>query len=382
MTTSRSLVTVVALAAAMAAGTTLSAQRSRGQSRVESQLTGTYELQATRGGDPQRAAQAATRSLPPGQRDRAYQNLLARLQPPHMLSIDRRDQAITIESSLGPRSSFDADGRSRNERGPGNRSINSRAELRGNRLIVTVDGGDRGSNLSLTFEGSNNGATLLVTRRLDDDDLQQPVTFQSYYQRTAGAAQWNLYQDDGRGSSYGPDPNIGMPDGTRLVATLDTPVSMRSSRSGEPFTMTVQRPAEYQGARISGVVARDVGYQGGRSATDLQFDFQAIDWRGRSMPFDALLNTIEMGGGGVLRVHDDGDVRTYDDRGANRDTTVQNGAIGAALGAIVGAIAGGGKGAAIGAIVGGSGGVILSQGHEQLELQRGAAVTLTVFNRR
>jgi outer membrane lipoprotein SlyB len=89
-----------------------------------------------------------------------------------------------------------------------------------------------------------------------------------------------------------------------------------------------------------------------------------------------------MGGGGVLRVHDDGDVRTYDDRGANRDTTVQNGAIGAALGAIVGAIAGGGKGAAIGAIVGGSGGVILSQGHEQLELQRGAAVTLTVFNRR
>ncbi len=47
-----------------------------------------------------------------------------------------------------------------------------------------------------------------------------------------------------------------------------------------------------------------------------------------------------------------------------RDTTIQNGAIGAAIGAIIGSIAGGGKGAAVGALVGGTGGVIVSQGHD------------------
>jgi outer membrane lipoprotein SlyB len=50
------------------------------------------------------------------------------------------------------------------------------------------------------------------------------------------------------------------------------------------------------------------------------------------------------------------------------------------VGAIIGAMAGGGKGAAIGAVIGGTGGVILSQGHEQLELTRGTEVTLTVVS--
>jgi len=64
---------------------------------------------------------------------------------------------------------------------------------------------------------------------------------------------------------------------------------------------------------------------------------------------------------------------------SNRDATIQQGAIGAAIGAIIGAVAGGGKGAVIGAVVGGAGGAILAQDNDDyLDLPPGTQVTLTV----
>jgi hypothetical protein len=168
-----------------------------------------------------------------------------------------------------------------------------------------------------------------------------------------------------------------VPDGIRLAATLDTPMSMRNSRNGEPFTLTVRSPGEFQGARIDGVISRVNGYRQDRNNQDLRVDFQTIQMRGRSSPFDGYLNTVRLPDGTLLRVDGDGDVR----EGNGRDATLQNGAIGAAIGAIIGSIAGGGKGAAVGAVVGGTGGVILSQGHEQLDLRPGSEVTLTAVTR-
>jgi hypothetical protein len=164
-----------------------------------------------------------------------------------------------------------------------------------------------------------------------------------------------------------------VPDGTRLIATLDTPLSMRTSPHGQPFTMTVHSPSEFQGARIDGVVSRVGANQQNGNGTDMRFDFQTIEVRGRSAEFDADLNTIRLSDGTLLRVNDGSDVGDVN----HGNSTVRNGAIGVAVGAIIGAIAGGGKGAAIGAVIGGAGGVIVSQGHEQLDLPRGAEVTLT-----
>jgi hypothetical protein len=364
----------------------LTAQQARYQTPAYSPLSGTYELESTRGGNPQRTAEIATRSLPPGQRDRAYQTLLSRLEPPQTLSIDRNGRTITIASSRGPRSVFDADGQMRSENGPNGRMVNTRTEIVGNQLTVSTNGGSRGSDFSVTFQALNNGDSLLVTRRLDDDDLRQPVTIQSYYRRTARAPRWDVY-DSARG--YGPDygsarPVYGsasemmiVPEGTRLLATLDTPLSMRGSRNGEPFTMTVHSPAEFQGARISGVISRVDGYRQAGNSQDLRVDFQTMQMRGRSSEFDAYLNTIRLSDGTLLRVNEEGEVREVN----RRDTTIQNGAVGGAIGAIIGALAGGGKGAAVGAIIGGTGGVILSQGHEQLDLRPGSEVTLTAVGR-
>ena len=267
---------------------------------------------------------------------------------------------------------FDADGRTQRERGPNGRTVSTRAEMSGDRkLTVTTNGGGRGSDFSVTFESLSNGDALRVTRRLDDDNLPRAVTVQSYYRRAEASPRWDVYRP-GRdyGSDYG---SMLVPDGTPLLVTMDTPLSMRTSRNGEPFTMSVRGPGEFQGARIDGVVSRVNAYGESGNGRDLRVDFQTIDLRGRSSGFDAVLETVRLPDGTLLRVNAEGTVRDAN----SGDTTLRNGGIGAAVGAIIGALAGGGRGAVVGAVVGGAGGVILSQGHEQLDLPRGTQVTLT-----
>jgi hypothetical protein len=347
-------------------------------------MTGTYELESTRGDDPLRAADLATRNVPPPQRDRVYQSLLRRLQPPTTLAIDRNGQTVTISSSSGPRATFDADGRTRNEPGPGGRMTITRAGFIGDRLSVSTSG-NRSTDFLVTFEPLINGDGLLVTRRLDSPDLRQPVTIRSYYRRIADQPQWNVAPPE---PAYAPDPGYArrpeprpfiMPEGTRIFAVLDSPLSTRTSRSGERFSMTVRSPAEFEGARIDGVIARITPYGPGRNA-DMRIDFDTIRLRdGQTSGFDAVLDTVRTPGGVTLRVDASGGVPD-----PNRtDAVIQQGAVGAALGAIIGAIAGGGKGAAIGAIAGGAGGAILAQDRDQyLDLPPGTQVTIIVTSPR
>jgi hypothetical protein len=198
------------------------------------------------------------------------------------------------------------------------------------------------------------------------------VLLQSYYQRACAEPRWDVYSSGPRYGSV--DGLMAVPDGTRLVATLDTPLSMRTSRSGEPFTMTVRTPGEFQGARIDGIVSRVNAYRDTGSNLDMRVDFQTIELRGRAFEFGALLTTVRLADGTVIRLNGIDDGRTV----TNGDTAVRSGGIGAAMGAIIGAVVGGGKGAVVGAVVGGAGGIILSQGQEQLDLPRGTEVGLTV----
>jgi hypothetical protein len=161
----------------------------------------------------------------------------------------------------------------------------------------------------------------------------------------------------------------------RINAVLDTELSTRNTRSGQRFTMTVQGPPEYSGARIDGTVARITPYGQGRNA-DMAVDFDTIRLRdGQTAAFDAVLSTVRTPGGMTFRV----DTETGVPDSNRTDATIQNGAIGATLGAIIGAFAGGGKGAAIGAVAGGAGGAILAQDRDQyLDLPPGTQVTLIV----
>ncbi|MCX6546146.1 MAG: glycine zipper domain-containing protein [Acidobacteria bacterium] len=348
-------------------------QRQRNQPTFNA-MSGTYELESTRGGNAQRTADMATRNLPQPQRDRAYQSLLNRLQPPTTLAIERNGRTVTISSSSGPRTTFDADGRTQNERWQNGRMTRTRAEFVGNRLSVSTSG-NRNTDFLVTFEPLNYGNGLLVTRRLDSDDLRGPVTIQSYYRRVANQPRWDVYAPE---SGYGPgrEPRpFFVPDGMRLGAVLDTSLSTRTSRSGQRFSMTVLSPEEYLYSKVYGVVARVTPYGPGRNA-DMQVDFDAIESiDGETFDFDAILESVQTRGGVTLRVDASGGVP---DRNRT-DATIQQGAVGAALGAIIGAIAGGGKGAAIGAVVGGASGVILAQDRDQyLDLPPGTRVTIIV----
>jgi hypothetical protein len=363
-----------------AGSVSLSAQRGQQQRRAPASLgmSGTYELETTRGDDAGRAAGLATRNLPQPQRDRAYRSLLSRLQPPATLAIECRGRTVTITSSNGPPATFDADGRVRNEPEPGGRMMITRAGFNGARLTVSTSG-NRNTDFLVTFEPVDNGNGLLVTRRLDSDDLRQPVTIRSYYRRVANQPRWDIYAPESGYARRGEPVRSIVPDGTRIVAVLDTSLSTRTSRSGERFSMTVHSPAEYEGSRIEGVIAQITPYGPGRNA-DMRVDFDTISLpNGQMADFDATLDTVRTPGGVTLRV----DASSGAPDRNRTDKTIQQGAIGAALGAIIGAIAGGGKGAAIGAVVGGAGGVILAQDRDQyLDLPPGTQVTIIVTSSR
>jgi hypothetical protein len=217
-----------------------------------------------------------------------------------------------------------------------------------------------------------------VTRRIYDDNLRQPLTVQSFYRKSSDEAQWDIYSTrQGARSQNDPAPmDLGVPNGTRFVATLDTAMSTRTARPEDRFALTTRSPSQYEGAVIEGTVSSvdASGRVSGRA--DMALNFETIRMRnGRTYQFAAIIESVRTVAGETIRVDNDGTVA--DD--SQTEKTVQRGAIGAALGAIIGAIGGGGKGAAIGAAVGAGGGAgsVIAQGRDQLELARGTELTIT-----
>ena len=342
---------------------------------ADGELTGTYRLDTARSADVRQAADNATRNLPSSQRQRVYDSLIRRLDPPETLAIERRGSNITIASSRGPRITFIADGREHVETTPNGRTVRVRANFIGDQLNVARSG-DRSQDFTVTFDPTDNGRRLIVTRRLYSDQISQPITVQSYYDRTSDVAQLDL----GTGSSDYPQTGTAsgefiIPNGTQLIAQLNNNLSTNTARDNERFTMTVRSPAEYDGATIEGYVT-NVSRSGrvtGRSEMTLNFDTIRIR-DGRSYKFAGIVETVRTPGNETVRVDNEGAVREDD----QTSKTIQRTAIGTAVGAIIGAIASGGKGAAIGAVLGAGAGAgsVYVQGREDLELPTGTEVTV------
>jgi hypothetical protein len=152
-----------------------------------------------------------------------------------------------------------------------------------------------------------------------------------------------------------------IPDGTTVVASLDTRLSTQTNHAGDAFGATTTEPiivdgrtAVPAGARIHGVL-RDVQASGrvkGRARMTLTY--QGIsDSEGKTHAISALPLTLQA---------------ASETRG-----DVEKIAAGGVLGAIVGGIAGGGKGAAIGAGAGAGAGTILmlATKGDEVELEAG-----------
>jgi hypothetical protein len=339
-------------------------------------LTGTYQLESSRGDDPGQAVEQATRTLPSNQRQGAYQRLMNRLNAPETIAIDRNENSVTMASSRGQRVTFEADGQVRTEQGSAGRTVNTRATLYGDQLVVTTTG-NRGNDFAVTFEPIDDGRNLRVTRRIYDDSLRQPLTVQSFYRKSSDEAQWNIYSTDQGARSQTDSAAVDfVASGTRLVATLDNALSTRNAHAEDRFTMTTRSPSQYEGAVIQGTVSsvNASGRLSGRA--DMALNFERIRMRdGRTYQFAGVIENVRTANGDTISVDNEGTVTDN----SQTDKTVQRGAIGAALGAIIGAISGGGKGAAIGAAIGAGGGAgtVIVQGRDQLDLPRGTELTIT-----
>jgi hypothetical protein len=290
------------------------------------------------------------------------------------MALDIRGQNVTIASTRASQISFVADGREHVETNASGRTVRSRASLSGDQLMVSTTG-DRGNDFSVTFDSIENGRRLNVTRRVYVQGLTSPVVVQSFYDKTADVARFDIYNPQSN-PTY-PTSNAGfvVPDGTSVIGVLESDLSTQTAAVGDRFTLRVTSPNEFADATIEGHVSQieRSGRITGRSVMTLDFD--SIRLRdGRSYSFAGLVEGVRTTSGQVVRVDTEGTVR--DDSQTTKTET--RAAIGTAVGAIIGAIAGGGKGAAIGAILGAGGGAgsVYVQGRNDLELNRGTEITI------
>jgi len=342
-------------------------------------LTGTYRLNVAQSEDPRRQAQLATNTLPMRDRRRLNEMLMARLESPTELAIERRGDNVTIASTRAPQINFIADGTERVERGANGNTIRARAAFYGDQLTVSSTG-DINNDFAVTFDPLNNGRRLQVTRRISLPNMAAPVVVRSVYDRTADVARFDVYQG---GTTYPTTGTVGgntttdgyITNGTTLIATLNNDLNTRNSREGDRFTMTVREPSQYAGATVEGHISQvnRSGRVTGRS--ELTFNFDRIRMRdGRTYNFSGFVENVRTSNGESVRVDNEGTVQDS----SRTDTTVQRTAVGTAVGAIIGAIAGGGKGAAIGAVLGAGGGAgsVYVQGSNDLDLRSGTEVTI------
>ena len=345
---------------------------------VNGRLTGTFRLDPSRSDNASSIADRAVRNLPYTEQQRVRDQIMRRLEAPDMLAIERNGNNVTIASSRAPQTTFVANGVESREQLPNGNYSRVRAQINGDQLIVS-SAGNRETDFSVTFDPIEGGQRLRVTRQIWNDRLgQNPVVVQNVYDRTSEVAQWNVYTgttgtNDQTGSI--PSGSYIIPDGTMLIATLDTDLSTRTANTGDRFTMTVTSPQQYAGATIEGHVANVArsGRVTGRSEMSLNFD--DIRMRdGRTYQFAGFLDSVRTSNGETVQVDNEGTVRDQN----QTKTTEERAAIGTAVGAIIGAIAGGGKGAAIGAILGAGAGAgsVYAQGRDDLEMVRGTEVTI------
>lgn len=173
--------------------------------------------------------------------------------------------------------------------------------------------------------------------------------------------------------------------GTEIRATLDTPLSTKTSKEGDTFTATVTEPVRSSdgqvavpaGSKIQGEVTeseqgKTLAALRGKGKLNMHFrDIQLPD--GSTLPLSATLISVNSTKGAKSSTNSEGEVQS----GNTGTHTAKDVGIGAGIGTIAGLIFGGAlKGLAIGAAAGG--GYVLATNGKQVELPAQTGLRLRV----
>lgn len=346
--------------------------------RFDQMLNGTYRLNLNQSDNVAEIVERATATgTQTNQRDRMRNNLERRLNSPDMLAIEKVGTEVTIASSTAPQITFNADGTARTETNANGRSVKITATNNYDGVSLSYEG-ERMNDFYVNFVPMSNGQ-LRVVRRIYLEGRNETVTVASVYDKVSQTAQWSQVtggQINNNTTTAGLNNTFVIPNNTRLMAILTTPISTKTSQNGDRFQMEVTSPSQFDGAIIEGRVAKAErsGRVSGRANVSLEFDTIRLR-NGQTYRFAGIVDTVKLTGGENVTVNNEGTVR---DNNQTTKTATRAG-IGAALGALIGAIAGGGQGAAIGAGVGaGAGaGTVILQGRDDVELNNGTEFSIT-----
>lgn len=339
-------------------------------------LDGTYRLNVGRSDNVATVIDRSMNVYNSSQRDNMRRNLERRLASPEILVIDAEGTSVTMATSNSDRATFQANGVATTETNPRGRTVTTTATLNNSGMQVNYTG-DRVNDFYVTFT-PNGRDQLTVTKRIYLEGRNDTVSVTSVYDRTSETADFSAVGSGSNWSDsggYGTNGDFYVPNGTRLVASLQTTVSTRASQVGDRVSMLVTSPSQYRNAVIEGriVEAENSGRVTGRA--NLSIGLDTIRMNGRTYQFAGVIDSVRAANGETISVNNEGAIR--DDNQTTKTAT--RAGIGAVIGGIIGAIAGGGKGAAIGAGVGaGAGaGTVLIAGRESLELGAGSTFDIT-----
>jgi len=165
-----------------------------------------------------------------------------------------------------------------------------------------------------------------------------------------------------------------IPAGTRMLVSLETPISTEVNRPGDQFTASVVAPNLYGGAVVRGHISRiqPSGRFAGRTEMGLAFD--SVEFPdGQVAQLNAELVDV-LQSESVKMVDEEGDVIS----GRRGDQAIKRGGIGALAGGIIGGLIGGGRGLAIGILAGGAAGAgsLYFDRARELRLEPGAQMDI------
>ena len=158
------------------------------------QFSGTYRINVDASDRLYSAVRDATSSVPFRDQQQFFMDLSVRLTPPDLLAISCSGGRVSVASSRASKVTFNADGRSHQDRSSTGAFVSSRISMTRDTVTFTSDGKAE-DNLNVVFRSIDGGSRLRVIRRIDADQLSQPVVIQSVYDKISDAVDWDIYEN-------------------------------------------------------------------------------------------------------------------------------------------------------------------------------------------